>query len=361
VWGVAGGGGARRWRQKDVKGMPEKSPSSSTFQLPSMPEPAASDLSASGPCAPGRLHHKRLCGACRGMPHACPEGVLDAFQGGHRCEDLRGAWLYPLAPMSGAAVMSSKQQHWRTQQAACAGVVCSGSGIGPAGAPSRCSRPRSRRPPRTRWRGGSGTCSPSHTPAPQRTTWAPQLSITPTCPDLPQHLYHFSGPHIVLSSVRALPCPEGAPALRPAKHIASGTARSSRRMRGLRLGQPAQGPLLAQQRRRCTCGGRRARARAWAGPPARGTMWIFMGWLATSSTHCAGPAKPSRYFHIVKLVGCCARACHPRPVRRAPSAQSSPSRARRSGSRTRGRAQPLSAYSATAMRPQGLRRRAVRR
>jgi len=37
--------------------MPEKSPSNSTFQLPSMPEPAASDLSASGPCAPYDSYH----------------------------------------------------------------------------------------------------------------------------------------------------------------------------------------------------------------------------------------------------------------------------------------------------------------
>ena len=40
--------------------MPEKSPSSSTFQLPSIPEPLARLFSASGPCADES--RKRRCG-----------------------------------------------------------------------------------------------------------------------------------------------------------------------------------------------------------------------------------------------------------------------------------------------------------
>ncbi len=255
-------------------------------------------------------------------------------------------------------------QRQRTQHA-CKGLTRPGCNTGPAGAPSRCSRPRSRRPPRTRWHGGSGTCSPSRTPAPQhaahgRPNFPPHLHA----PDLPQHhhpLYRLAKPQ----KIRAIQC---AGIMFPLKmhqpRVLQNTWHQVQRAaagasRALRRGPPAQGPLPAQLRRRRARGG--LWARAWAGPPARGTMWIFMGWLATSSTHCAGPAKPSRYFHIVKLVGCCARACTPRPVRPAPSAQSSPRRARRSGSRTRGRAQPLSAYSPTATRPRGLRRRAVRR
>ena len=40
---------AHRWRQMEVRGMPSKSPCSTGFQLPSMPAPAASAPSASGP------------------------------------------------------------------------------------------------------------------------------------------------------------------------------------------------------------------------------------------------------------------------------------------------------------------------
>ena len=37
--------------------MPEKSPSKSTFQLPSIPDPLARLFSASGPCADKRRNH----------------------------------------------------------------------------------------------------------------------------------------------------------------------------------------------------------------------------------------------------------------------------------------------------------------
>lgn len=52
--------GPHRWRQREVKGMPEKSPSSSTFQLPSIPDPLARLFSASGPCADKSRNHR--CG-----------------------------------------------------------------------------------------------------------------------------------------------------------------------------------------------------------------------------------------------------------------------------------------------------------
>ena len=46
-----------------------------------------------------------------------------------------------------------------------------------------------------------------------------------------------------------------------------------------------------------------------AGPPSRGTMYTFMGRLDSSSTHCAGPARPHRYFHMSKLIWFCAASC----------------------------------------------------